>query len=43
LEREEDMNEKEEEGKEEDEKEARYYTHDVEDNNISLNFIYFFS
>jgi len=28
--------------KEEDEEEVRYYAHDVESNNISLNFLYIF-
>jgi len=44
----ENVNEREEEGKkeeeeEEEEEEARYYAHDVEGNNISLNFLYIFS
>jgi len=38
----ENVNKREEEGKKEEE-EARYYAHDVEGNNISLNFLYIFS
>jgi len=41
LEEEEDINERDKEGEEKEE--ARYYPHDVEGNNISLNFLYIFS
>jgi len=36
------VNKREEEKEEKDEEKTRYYAHDVEGNNISLNFLYIF-